>query len=329
MGPAYEQFLPFREELAAKVNAELRKLILRRVVVQEALRLGLDATEEMMEEEEKRYREMARKKGSTLEQSWRDQGITAREWRDDLRDGLTEFRALMFFTGQFHPSAYREEVFRPSVDLFVAPEEIRAWGESNRAEVEKSASATLRILDLRDDAFRGEGAGDGEARERCAAAAEEARRRALAGEPFADLVRALSQGSDAAEGGLLGPILPDGPQRREFREWAFAPERLPGAVSEPMRMPAGFVLLYLESRQDARAVPIEEWGPVARDRIERVKMNLAWNEVTRHLLESASLDPEALKRSILADLAAEGRALRAALPRPSTAATRTPPSPVR
>ena len=327
VGPEWEHLLDRRADLERLKEARLRDLVLRRLLVSEAKRIGLDVPEGAMEKAELDERRLAESRGTTLDQHARDYGTTRREMRENLREKILEYQARAYFTGQFPGNQYHEDFFRPSVDFFVSPAEIRAWPEKHPTSVEVPASARLRILDLRTDEFRGEGVTDAEARERCRAAAEAARARALAGEPFAELVRELSHGPDREEGGLLPPMRSGGKERREFREWAFAPGRTPGEVSEPILHPHGALLLFLEEREDGGVRPIAEWGAVAGAALAEAKRQAAWSEVRIRLVEDATVEegpgePRGLRDRILGWLDQQRRDALAVVPRPPGAAIR-------
>ena len=78
--------------------------------------------------------------------------------------------------------------------------------------------------------------------------AAELARRARSGEDFAALVRSASQAPDAQSGGVLGTFA-RGMLEPRLDEFLFAAE--PGAVSEPLETPAGWVLLQRIDTQAA------------------------------------------------------------------------------
>jgi hypothetical protein len=256
-------------------------------------------------------------------------GTTRREMAERLREGLLAQEAQWYFTGLYPASHYNEDFFRPSVDIFVTPDEVRAWGRAHPEKVSVVPWARIRLLDLRADEFRGPDGGDADARTRCLAAAENARERALAGASFGDLVRELSHGPGREEGGLLPPMRPTGSERPEYREWAFAPDRKAGDVSAPIPLPSGAVVLYLEDRSEGGEKPISEWGAEARNELEAIKRMIAWTEVRLRLVEEASIEPPRLREQILSSLEEERRGAIEMLPRPSEPAGRASALPPR
>ncbi len=72
------------------------------------------------------------------------------------------------------------------------------------------------------------------------------------GEDFASVAQAGSEDASASEGGDLGSF-PRGRMRPEFEAAAFA--LAPGAVSEPVRTPLGWHLIYVQNHSEAVDVP--------------------------------------------------------------------------
>lgn len=312
MGPAYEQYLDRREELAAFVNARVKDLVLRRLVIEEGKRIGFASSDEDLERETERAERKAAEAGSTLEQTLRDLGMTRREWDDRTRDDILYQRALFYFTGQFPDRFYAEDRYRPAVDFYVSPGEIRAYGARHGAElgVLRPAEATLRFIDLRVDAFRGAGVTDAEAWRRCERAMDGAEERIRDGESFADVAKAVSMGPEAPRGGLAGPFRRDSPLREEFLAWAFREGRKDGDLSPRFRLPSGLVLVRMERLEPERTSPIEEWAPAVRARLVDLKRTVAWNDVQIDLLEEASVSPPEVRALLLNQLRANNRRLR-------------------
>jgi len=95
-----------------------------------------------------------------------------------------------------------------------------------------------------------------------------ARARALAGEDFGELARAVSKAPDGTRGGALGWIR-RGDLPSEFEEAVF---RLrPGEVSPAIPAEEGFLIFKLLERRPARRMSPEEAAPEIRERLARDK----------------------------------------------------------
>lgn len=328
MGPAYDQYLDRREVLAGFVTKKVRELVLRRLVVAEGKRVGLTVSEEDMDRDEEREARRAKAGGSTIEQMLRDFSMTRREWDETRREKILYFRAQYYLLGQFPDFAYATDRFRPSVEAWVSPAEIRAWGARHRADLDRPRTATVRILYLCAEDFAQPGDDADAAWRRCTAALDALEERIRAGEPFAALADLGRRFPGAGEGGLYPPVTASsGDLKSQYREWAFSDERKEGDVSPRMKVPSGWVVLRLEKREDAASPDIEEWGPIARAEIEGRRRALAWAECQIRLLEDAVVAPAAMRADMLAELRAEARRIRRELDPASD--DRTDAAPVR
>lgn len=152
----------------------------------------------------------------------------------------------------------RPEAFRP---VEVAPERVSAFAEANGdrllAEYERRLDEFVQPEQVRARhiLFTGEGALE---------RAEETLRRIRGGEDFAALAKALSEDPATAEaGGDLG-FFPRGRMLPTFDAAAFALE--PGEVSEPVETTRGVHLIQLEERQEGVERTLDEVSlELARD----------------------------------------------------------------
>jgi hypothetical protein len=328
MGPAYDQYLDRRDVLTGFVNKKVRDLVVRRLVVAEGKRVGLSVSDEDMDRDEEREAKRAAAAGSTIEQMIRDFSMTRREWDENRRETILFLRSQAYFMGLFPDFAYAADRFRPCVEAWVSPAEVRAWGERHRADLDRPRTATVRILYLCVADFAQPGDGDEDAWRRCAAALDALEGKLKAGEPFAAVAELGRRFPGAGEGGLYPPVTSgSGDLKSQYREWAFSDERKEGDVSPRMKVPAGYVVLRLEKRDDAASTDIEEWGPVARAEIEARRRALAWADCQARLLEEAVVAPAGLRAEMLADLRAEARRIRRELEPPEE--DRTAAAPVR
>ena len=158
--------------------------------------------------------------------------------------------------------------------------------EDLRARYEEAPEYELEVRHLLKEAD--EAAPEPE-RESARQRAQEARERALAGEPFEDLAAELSEEPGAEErGGLLQPGR-EGTWVDPFWEAALALEE--GEVSDVVETMFGFHVLRLEER---RIVPFEEArGAVLRDLAEEVETEDAWTETETEARDEVEVDEAA------------------------------------
>jgi len=119
------------------------------------------------------------------------------------------------------------------------------------------------------------------------AKAEDARRRALAGEDFAELARELSEGASGANGGDLGFLTREQMTAPQFANAAFATE--PGGITPVVRTNFGFHVIKVEEMRPARHVPLDEVFDNVRNVLVQQKTGQAVGELVRALGEKATI----------------------------------------
>lgn len=217
--------LPGREALLPQV---LDLLIAERAELQEARRSGLRIEEDAVTQAET---SVAAQNGMGLEafrERLKAEGLDAARLRQDLRDQLLVQR-------------YRERELASR--LSVTEDDIDRFMERQRAEAARPAELNLGhvLIGVPENADAATVA----ERQRLA---DEVARKARRGEDFATLVRAHSDASDRAQGGVMGLRSPD----RLPDLFVEAVRRLAeGQVADPVRSPAGFHVLKLLQRRDA------------------------------------------------------------------------------
>jgi peptidyl-prolyl cis-trans isomerase C len=118
--------------------------------------------------------------------------------------------------------------------------------------------------------------------------ADEARKRALAGEDFAELARELSEGPSAPKGGDLGfftyqQMVPP------FAEAAFALDA--GEISEVVRTNFGFHVIKVEEKKAAVVKPLEEVSGQARQILIQQNIAAEVQVMLKTLGEAATIVP--------------------------------------
>ena len=218
----------------------------------------------------------------------RDVGPLSAETRAGLADAYLEQRALVIEARhrKLLPAGASAEqeveaVTRLLADGVPAPDvpdaEIAAWAAAHAAEMVIPERVTLRQV--------------------LVSTVNEARdvKRRLGKDPrtFDGLARAVSKGPEAAVGGYMGSF-ERGQLPPELEAAAFS---LPdGGTSEPIRSPLGYHVLRVESRQAARAVPLEEARERIRGRLAREKRAAAERAFVAAIMARAKVNHEAALR---------------------------------
>jgi peptidyl-prolyl cis-trans isomerase SurA len=195
----------------------------------------------------------------------RGRGTTLREYRKEIEEDIIY--------------NYMRQQQRKSQSI-VSPVKVETFYNENKEKFYQEDSVHLRLIQFR----RGEGDTDGELRGR----AEAAMNRVKAGESFEDVAKDVSQDARRSKGGDWGW------QKRsdlkpELSDPVFNLKK--GEMSEPVIMPEGAFLLYVDDRKYAGQQPIEEVRPqieqilsqqMARTNTERWLERLRRNGYVRH-----------------------------------------------
>lgn len=145
--------------------------------------------------------------------------------------------------------------------------------------------------------------------------AAEVRRRILAGEDFAKLAEAYSEGAGAAEGGDIGWVS-KGSLLKEIDQAAFGRLNV-GEVSEPLRTSAGIHLIKLEAREGGKQLAFADVKDKVREEVlakamdERFKKWLRGDLRRKHRVDvklaGVVFRPEDTKEGTMDALVASGR----------------------
>ena len=116
--------------------------------------------------------------------------------------------------------------------------------------------------------------------------AEAARKRALAGEDFAELARELSEGPTAPNGGDLG-FFAQGQTAPAFSAAAFALE--PGGISPVVRTPFGLHVIKVEEKRPAGHLPLDEVSEHVRNLLIQQRTGNAVAKLVESLADRATV----------------------------------------
>ncbi len=216
----------------------LGRAIDSKILVQEARRRGIEPRDDRIKDKLSQLAEQAGGRGA-LEAELIRSGLTYDEFRStvvqaDLVQSLVEAEG-----GGIHEIADQEVAafYDDNPALFVAPGKIHTRHimvlvDADASDVERTA-ARIRI--------------------------ESARRRALAGEDFAELAMEVSEGPNASRGGDLG-FTGRGDMVAGFDDVVWSLE--PGEISEVIESDLGYHLAKVEEIRDGRQLPIDEVRPL-------------------------------------------------------------------
>lgn len=228
----------------------LERLVLQEIQVQRATRLGVQVSDEMLNEA---LRDVARRNNIAFEEMPRAleaQGIDYAVYRDEMR------REIML-------TLLRQRDVYPRI--YVSPRELDQALERDASQAGQNTEFDVShiLLSLQESATADQ-------IDKVAELARDIRRRAQAGEDFGQLALAYSQAQSALERGKLG-------WRRMSQLPQFIGELVanmkPGDVSEPVRTPTGFHLVRLDETRGG------ESGPVMVEQIHARHILMRPNEV--------------------------------------------------
>lgn len=141
-----------------------------------------------------------------------------------------------------------EKQISPTIQ--VSDEEVKTYYEENLELFDTEEQVHVRHI-----IFNATLEADAETVAEARSKAEDAHRRAIAGEDFAELARELSEGPMAPEGGDIG-FFARGQTAPTFEAAAFALE--PGAISPVVRSPYGLHVIKVVEKRPARRLPLDE-----------------------------------------------------------------------
>ena len=235
------------------VHSILEQLISERLIAQEAAKLGIEVTDEEVQQEidrliEENYYGMK----EYYEQALAQYGITEELLKDNIR---TDLQLSAIVRSKIEDSeAEVEEYFRENQDDFNIPEEIDV--RHILVETEKEAEEVLALL--------------------------------RAGEDFAELAKEHSQDPGSADkGGALG-FNGRGSFVKEFEDAAFA---LPvGEYSEPVKTEHGYHIIEVLERKEAKEVEFADVKEQVKEALIEEKVRERLQEEYNQLYDAAKIE---------------------------------------
>jgi peptidyl-prolyl cis-trans isomerase C len=172
-----------------------------------------------------------------------------------------------------------EKQISPTIQ--VSDDEVRAFYEGNPELFDAKEQVHARHI-----VFSASLEADAQTVAEARAKAEDARRRVLAGEDFAELARELSEGPTAPEGGDLGFFV-RGQTAPAFEAAAFALE--PGGISPVVRSPFGLHVIKVEEKRPARRLPLDEVSENVRSLLAQQKTGEHVAKLVKSLAEKGTV----------------------------------------
>ncbi len=194
-------------------------------------------------------------------------GLPYEDYKAEMKNGLITQRVI------------REEVGRR---VNVKKEELRAYYDQHKSEFERQERVFLREIFVnitnKEDAA-------------AVAAAEKKAKdldaRAKKGERFPDLAQNNSDSQTAQQGGALDPYK-KGELAPELESLVWDKER--GTITDPIRLPNGFLILKVDDHQKAGIAEYEEVENEIQDRITNTRMEPALRAYLTKLRQDAFLE---------------------------------------
>ena len=274
----------------AALNQFAMEMIIGRLFLQAADRLGVTITKEDLDQLIRETEADLKKRDTTLDEDLRDRGIARWEWEEEQRKKLLIAKFYRMSMGQ--EQAISPET-RPLVDFFVRPVEIRGYYERNIQQYHMDEQAKVAGIFVRHSDFERDGVGGMEAETAAKAYARLLLDRAEGGEPFDKLVEEVHGGPLDA---FKNPIRRSDQQLDFVRNFVWNAKV--GDISGPHYLPAGIVILKLEDYQKARVMPYEEAKEQITGQIRMLKFSVAQLKVQMQLLRESVVEPPVFKREL-------------------------------
>ena len=266
------------------------EMIIGRLYLQAADRLGVTVSKDDVEKMVKDAEEELKKRDTTLDEDLKSRGVARWEWEEQQRKKLVIQKFLNISLGR--EGAISPET-RPLVDFYVRPVEVRGFYNRNVATHQMEEQARVGALFVRVADFEQPGVTLAEAEDSAQTFAKLLLARARGGEDFDKLVEEVHGGPLPA---FAKPIRKSDQQLDFVKEFVWNAEV--GEISEPRRTPAGIVILKLMEYQKERVLPYEEAKEDIINQIRYLKFNVAQLKVQMRLLNQTVVEPAAFKREL-------------------------------
>ncbi len=265
-------------------------MIIGRLFLQAAERLGVDVTKEDLERMVQDAEEQLKKRDTTLDEDLRSRGVARWEWEEEQRKKLVIQKYFNIALGR--EGATSPEV-RPLVDFYVRPMEVRGYYQRNIKEYHQDEQAKVGAIFVRVADFEQPGVSGPGAQAAAKAYASLLLSRARGGEDFDKLVEEVHGGPLSA---FEKPIKRSDQQLDFVRNFIW--DARVGEISDLNMTPAGIVILKLEAHHTARILPYDEAKEEISVQIRYLKFSAAQLKVQLSLLKESVVEPAIFKREL-------------------------------
>ncbi len=246
-------------------QAALEALIDKELLWQEALKRGVQISDATVQHQVEQTRQ-AIGGAEVFARKLQDAGFDEASFTEYTRRELAAQQVFAELTQVAEPSE----------------QQVRAFFEEHRAQMSRPEEVQARHILIKVP----QGA-DAVTVEAARLRLEQVRVQIVQGADFASVAKAHSEDASASEGGDLG-YFPRGRMMPAFEAAAFALK--PGQVSEPVRTPVGWHLIYLQNHQEATDVSQEQGLETVRVYLARQQKVQARRDVLARLRSSNRIE---------------------------------------
>ena len=283
---------------------ELTKLLRDRLIFRAAVDAGIRVTREDLDTKRAKFVRELSMSGGTLEAWLHEHDMTRREYDAQNRVKIAVDKYRRAAIGHNNDPAVR---VRAVTDTYVSPEEVRRFYDRHPELFDEPAGARYRMLVVKTNL-------EATDRKAAVAAAREVAESAVARlkggegrepEDWSPVYRELNQSPP-------DPRQPDGLctiERGKAADWIekFAFESAKGAVLLEEKGTT-FYVLQAEGAHDARVLSFEDAAEGIRNKLEGLKIGMAFLEVDLSVLNESSVQPESVRADLQNALRRERRA---------------------
>jgi peptidyl-prolyl cis-trans isomerase SurA len=262
---------PEESRLAEMEQNVLRDLIDQQLLVQKGDDLGINVDTDLIKREDELRKEMNLPSIEALQDAARAQGVSFEEFKDNLRSNILTQKVIQSEVGGH---------------INIAPEEVKAFYEQHKAEMEQPEEVRLSEILVAPEAKSGE-----QPSPESLAAAKEKAEQALAalksGKSFNEIAQKYSTGPTAAQGGDLG-YFKRGMLAKELEDKTFALKA--GDLTEVIRTKQGFVVLRVDDHRPPGIPPLKSVETQINEQLYYQKLQPALRTYLTKLREDAFID---------------------------------------